>query len=685
MAMTLLETAEALVRKGLTSYSNAEMLLEVCKHLRDTGNIEGAVRYGTMVAECAQRESRIDFQFYGLYWKALHFLAPHDFDSFLLFMEKERTPDARFYLPRRKQLRKIGAVQLMQDLEDDKLDLATLSVVPGAGKAQPLYSNVMTPTGPKRMGDISIGDEVISMGSEPARVIGIFDQGMKSVFEVVLEDGRTARFSDQHLCLAYSESTRSNVVCELKELLGRYSDYSFYVLLPFGAGMKPLHIRRIKYVGDEECRCIYVSDPSHLYVTDGMIITHNTTLGEFFLAWIIGRHPDSYNIFAGHSKPIDKMVYNAVLNITTSEEYTYKDIFPNVYLESTNAKDYQINFNEFKPFKSLSCVSVGENLAGKVRANKLLYCDDLVSGIEEAVNKNRLENLWRSYTVDLLQRRIEGCKQLHIATRWSTDDVIGRLERFHEGNPRARFVAVPDIDPETGESNFNYSNGKGFTVAYFHEIEESMDEVSYKCLFKNAPIEREGLLYPGDSIMRYRDLPDREPDAVFGVCDCKEKGKDYMFAPIIAKYGDDYYLIDCVCSNDTDFDRQYRNLADLILRNNVQVIDFERNNGGDRVAHAVKELVKDKSTCVVREHYTTQNKETKIMVNSEWVKRHIKFKEKDCYAPKSDYGVAMQFLTTYTQIGKNEFDDVPDGMAQLVALVDSMLSSHRTRVIESPF
>ena len=60
-----------------------------------------------------------------------------------------------------------------------------------------------------------------------------------------------------------------------------------------------------------------------------------------------------------------------------------------------------------------------------------------------------------------------------------------------------------------------------------------------------------------------------------------------------------------------------------------------------------------------------KNKETKIILNSAWVKEHCLFKDKSMYKKKDDYGKMMDMLCSYTMAGKNKHDDVPDGMAML--------------------
>jgi phage terminase large subunit-like protein len=284
----------------------------------------------------------------------------------------------------------------------------------------------------------------------------------------------------------------------------------------------------------------------------------------------------------------------------------------------------------------------------------------MCSGIEEALNKERLEKLWQTYNTDLKTRKKQGCKELHIATRWSTLDLIGRLKSLNENNPRARFIAVPALN-ENGESNFEYDGGVGFDTAYFRDIQRSMDEISFKCLFQNEPIEREGLLYHDDELRRYLELPVDEPDAVLSIVDTKNKGTDFFVQPVMLQYGEDYYMVDTICNDDANYEVQYARSANLILTNKVEACQFESNNGGDRVALEVAKRVKEaKGYCNITQQFTTQNKETKIIVYAPWVKQHVIFRDKSLYTPKSEYGKFMEMLLSHPILGKPKHDDVPD-------------------------
>lgn len=446
-------------------------------------------------------------------------------DSYFQYIEKKREPKDRFYMPRRKQLLKIGLVDGLQGMIDDKYNILCISLIPGAGK---------------------------------------------------------------------------------------------------------------------------------------------TTIEKFFATAVIGWYPKDFNLFYSHSGDITRMFYDGTLDIVTNaDDYAWSEVFPNLSVTRTDAKMEQFNVSKYKPFPSMQCTSVGSKNAGKVRASKFLLVDDMIGGIEEALNPTILDKLWDKYAVDARQRKTQDsegkpCKEIHIATRWSVHDVIGRIQNMYAGNPRVKVIAVPDVDPVTGESNFDYEFG-GFTKEFFADQQLLMDEISYKCLYKQEPIEREGLLFPDDKIRRYLNLPHGEPEIVTAQCDTKGKGTDYFVLPVLQKYGEDYYCVDCVCDNTADYETQYRNAAGVLVNNKVQECEFERNAGGDRVAMEVNKRVESVGwICNITDTPTETNKEARIFQCSNWILQHVIFKDPSLYKPNEPYGVMMSLLKQYSVSGKKQLDDVPD-------------------------
>lgn len=522
-----------LLKSDLSDYDNLLSLLGMANEVLSEDK-ELSKKLANKVRFLALRLcSTGDIKYYNLYNQALLFLAQKhkDFDSYLLYVEKDRDPEDRYYQPRRNKI--YWLVQKMQRLIDDELDILSISMPPGTGK---------------------------------------------------------------------------------------------------------------------------------------------TTLGEFFISFVMGHYPNTPNLMSSHSGFMTRMFYDAVLNIITSNEYCWSDVFPDVIFEGNNAKEETINLGRWQPFKTLTCRPIRGSLTGVTRCEGFLYVDDLVSGIEEALSIDRLDKLYGEYTTDLKSRKKKKAKEIHIATRWSVHDVIGRLERMYEGNPRAEFIAVPDIDPKTGKSNFDYDYDVGFDEKYFHDMEMSMDDVSYRCLYKSDPIEREGILYHPTELQRYLGgLPDREPDSILAICDTKDTGTDYNFLGVFYQYGDRYYLEDLVFKNIDPGTLDELN-SDILVKHHVQQAQFESNKEGSRTANEVERLVREKGgRCHITKKYTTQNKETKIIVNSSWVKEHVIFKDITEYEPKSDYGVMMSFLCSYTQLGKNKHDDAPDALAMFAQFVDALL------------
>lgn len=496
-------------------------------------------------------QNKVSYEILDKYYEILLLEAQNKVvDSAFQYLEKKREPKERFYMPRRKQFLKIGLIDALQGMIDDKYDILCVSLVPGAGK---------------------------------------------------------------------------------------------------------------------------------------------TTVEKMFHALVAGWFPRDFSLFYSHSGDITRMYYDGVYDIVTNtEEYTWNEIFPDLSVTSTNAKMEQFNVGKYKSFPSVQCTSVGSKNAGKVRASKFLLVDDMIGGIEEAMNPIILDKLWDKYAVDARQRKIQdtdgkNCKEIHIATRWSVHDVIGRIQNMYEGNPRVKVIAVPDVDPVTGESNFEYEFS-GFTKEFFEDQQLLMDDISYRCLYKQEPIEREGLLFPEDKIRRYLNLPHGEPEIVTGQCDTKGKGTDYFVLPVLQKYGEDYYCVDCVCDNTADYEMQYENAANVLANNKVQECEFERNAGGDRVAMEVNKRVEKKGwICNITDTPTETNKEARIFQCSNWILQHVIFKDPSLYKPNEPYGVMMSLLKRYSVSGKKQLDDVPDVFSNFALRVTNGNNVAKVEAAVNPF
>lgn len=91
-----------------------------------------------------------------------------------------------------------------------------------SGKAVPLDSPVLTPTGYKLMGELSLSDKVMDpVSGDPISIIGIYPQGLKRVYKVTFRDGTSAECSEDHLWEVQFRSHHQykSQVLTIKELL----------------------------------------------------------------------------------------------------------------------------------------------------------------------------------------------------------------------------------------------------------------------------------------------------------------------------------------------------------------------------------------------------------------------------------------------------------------------------------
>lgn len=408
--------------------------------------------------------------------------------------------------------------------------------------------------------------------------------------------------------------------------------------------------------------------------------TGKSTIGNFLLAFVMGREPDRPNLASAHSGTLTESFYKAVLSFITDPEYNYSEIF-DVGVARQNAMMQTIDLGKEHRFSTLTCRAINASLTGATRCENLLYADDMCSGIEEAMNPDRLDSLWVKYTNDLKSRKKQGCKEIHISTRWSVRDVIGRLEDLYGDDPRARFIKCPALD-DNDESNFNYEYNVGFNTQYFIDMRANLDDVSWRALFMNEPIEREGLLFKKDELRYYYELPQEEPDYVFAVADTKDKGKDYGVMPIGYVYGQDVYIEDVVCENGTPEIVEGRFIQKL-MEHNVKMCRFESNSAGGKVADKVNAEIKKRGGHThITMKFSGANKETRIMMNSPTITNRFLFKNN--FNKSTEYGMFMSMLCNFVLSGKNKHDDVPDALSMLVEYWESFISN-RCQLVKRPF
>lgn len=535
-------------QSGLNTYKSLRDLLDMAHTIADEQG-DNDLEYALKLTDFIKRKVPtlpVTQELNELYWDALKFEAPHRFESFLLYMERKRRPEKRFYQPRRKTLHIVA--EDLQDLEDGKLDFYGLSMPPRVGKS---------------------------------------------------------------------------------------------------------------------------------------------TICIFFLAWVIGKRPASHNAMSGHSGILADRFYTDVLKLTTSEEYTFSEIFPNVKFPKTSSDKNELRYDEVESFATLTCRGIDGTWTGAVdiSADGYLYVDDMVRDRTESLSPKRLENRYQDYLNVLVDRKNDGSRELMVGTRWNVLDPLGRVETENKDNPRYIFRKIPALN-ENDESNFEYEYGKGFSTKYYRDMREKLDRNEWMAKYQQKPFIREGLLFPLDELNYYKGvLPDGDC-LTAAACDVAWGGGDSLSMPFGKLFGskDDgpIYIPAWIFSKADKYTTK-----PLVVAKTMQIKPnmerFEANNGGDEYAESIDTMLKEQGfkTNITWAKASNQiGKMAKIIQYAPDIKRRFYFLSPELQ--DEEYKAAMEELGMITQVGKNEHEDSADGLVQLLQLISGEMYA-TCEAMERPF
>lgn len=383
---------------------------------------------------------------------------------------------------------------------------------------------------------------------------------------------------------------------------------------------------------------------------------------SLFIAWMLGHFPEESIMRNTCSDTLYIKLSYDTRDIIRSKRYA--DIFPEIQLKS----DKQ-NVHGWSLTKARQVSYFGAGVGGTVigfGASVMAITDDLYKSLDDALSDTNNEKVWR-WKEGTHDSRIEGnCCQVDVGTRWSENDVIGRLEEMGKYND---IIRVPAMD----ENDETFCNDV-HTTEYYRDLRSDMDESIWEAEYMQNPIEAKGLLFPKSELIRFKksDLKG-DPDGRIGACDVADTGDDDLCAPFGDIFGDKIFIGDVVFTKDAVEVTEPR-LAQTIIDNRSDHMRIESNNGGRIFSNSVKKTLKsvNYSKCEIEARPTTKNKETRILMKSGWIKKHCVFLDESEYERGSDYDRFMKALTRYKREGGNKHDDAPDGMTILAEFFENL-------------
>lgn len=396
-------------------------------------------------------------------------------------------------------------------------------------------------------------------------------------------------------------------------------------------------------------------------------------------SFLLGRNPNLRIAIASYNSTFARKFNRDIQRIIDSQEYY--EVFPKTLLNDSNvvtvSDSFLRNSEEFEIVGhkgSLKAVGRGGALTGN--PVDIMIMDDLYKDYEEGNSPIIRESVWNWYTSVVKTRLHNDSQELIVFTRWHEDDLIGRLEK----HPDEKIIEITSLEEiknisrndwvkinfeaiKVGEKTPLDDREKGEALyPQKHSIEKllatkRLDPEQFECLYQGNPISAAGLLY--QPFNTYNTLPDLK--MIKNYTDTADAG-DNMLCSICygtTKEGK-IYILDVVYT-DEGMEKTEGYVANMLIRNNVNVADIESNNGGQSFARQVDALTPGRIT--VKKFHQSKNKESRIVSNSATVVNLV-LMPSDW---KSRWPLFYEHITRFKKnFSANKYDDAPDALTGVV-------------------
>ena len=437
-----------------------------------------------------------------------------------------------------------------------------------------------------------------------------------------------------------------------------------------------------------------------------------STLCLLFMLWVAMKRPNSHNAMGGHSGILAKGFYKELLNMMTSEEYTFVELFFFWHPEYSNkpfptdksADDFTITIGDSDRFATITCRGIDGTWTGAVDVSKdgYLYVDDLVRDREHSLSPQRMENTFQEYLNKMVDRKNDGAKELMVGTLWNVLDPLERIRVQYEHDSNYKFRKIPALN-ENDESNFDYEIN-GFSTEYYKSMRDRLANAEWMAKYQQQPYVREGLLFPKDELQFADGVVDDGTWIVTGLCDPAFGGADRLSMPIKLKHKESgkQTIIDWVYKAGT-INVTLPLVADAIVRNCVTELRIEKNSGGGLYAENLKKELESRGChhcrIIMFNASNRMDKMERIKAFSDYVKSNFYFLMENMYLPTREedaesgivrfrrtemYDNAMNELHMITAEGKNAHDDGADSITNM-AMLEEKTTGNTVEAIKNPF
>lgn len=383
-------------------------------------------------------------------------------------------------------------------------------------------------------------------------------------------------------------------------------------------------------------------------------------------AWLLGLNPSNRIMTASYNERLAGVFSRDVRNMIQTEKVgnriVYSDIFPNTQVKYGEA---QAQMWTIDGQSQVSYLATSPNATATGFGCNYLICDDLIKSAEEAYNDRMLEDTWLWFVNTMLSRLEGERKVVIIMTRWSDNDLAGRIiSAFGDDCEQITYKVRSDDGKLLCESILNESD-----IAF---LKQEMNVDIFEANYNQRPINIKGRLY--SEFKTWEEMP--KDVIIRNYTDTADTGSDFLCSINYFVKDDEAYITDLVFT-DEPMEVTEEAVAELLFSGNVDNAVVESNNGGRGFARNVERLLKEKhetNRTIITSQTQTHNKESRILASSSWVQNHV-------YMPlnwRTKYPEFYRQVMSYQRKGKNAHDDSVDVLA---AIYESITAQGEPQII----
>lgn len=278
-------------------------------------------------------------------------------------------------------------------------------------------------------------------------------------------------------------------------------------------------------------------------------------VSRHFPAYTLGRYPDFEFVGSSYSGELATEFSKNVQELMESPEFC--DVFPEVKIpmKGVKANGATRQADKFKIIgKRGGYVSVGVSGSLTGRGAHVLVIDDPLKDRAEALSETVRNNVWNWYTSTAYTRLAPGGGVIVMCTRWSVDDLIGRLlDQQAKGDGDTwkviNFPAIAECD-ELHRKEGEALHPERYPLEALLRIKKAVGERDWNSLYQQHPIPEGGGLFKKDWIRYWNktNLPNQFDQMIMSWdMTFKDTSKsDYVVGQVWARKGANHYLLDQV-------------------------------------------------------------------------------------------------------------------------------------------